>query len=79
MEIKFSEPLKKATIFVTVEGEPLKWEVYLSDDKTTAAVVMLKGGELPYETEVILVVNAEDLAGNKLENFEIRFTTKGEE
>jgi hypothetical protein len=78
-EIKFSEPVKKASVDVTIEGEPLKWTVELSDDKTTAAVVMLKGGELPYESEIILVVNAEDDAGNKLEDAEITFNTAAKE
>jgi hypothetical protein len=79
MEVKFSEPVSKVTIDVTIEGEPLKWTVELSDDKITAAVVMLKGGELPYESEIILVVNAEDAAGNKLEDAEITFATAAKE
>ncbi|HIE25927.1 TPA: hypothetical protein EYP66_01415 [Candidatus Poribacteria bacterium] len=79
MEIKFSEPVKKVSVDVTIEGEPLKWTVELSDDKITAKVVMLKGGELPYESEVVLIVNAEDEAGNKLEDAEITFTTAAKE
>jgi hypothetical protein len=79
MEIRFSEPLKKVTVEVTIDGEPLKWVAELSDDKTTAIVSMLKGGELPYEAEVVLVVNAEDLAGNRLRNAKITFTTKAKE
>ena len=78
-EIKFSEPVKKATVDVTIEGEPLKWTVELSDDKTTATVVMLKGGELPYESEIVLIVSAEDDAGNKLEDAEITITTAAKE
>lgn len=79
MVIEFSEPVKKASVDVTIDGEPLKWTVELSDDKTKAAVVMLKGGELPYEAEIVLVVNAEDGAGNKLEDAEITFTTAAKE
>jgi len=79
MEVEFSEPVKKATVDVTIDGEALKWTVELSDDKTTAAVVMLKGGEIPNEAEIVLVVNAEDNAGNKLEDFEITFTTAAKE
>ena len=78
-EIKFSEALKKVTVEVTIEDEPLKWTVELSDDKMTAAVVMLKGGELPYESEIVLIVNAEDEAGNKLEDEEITFATAAKE
>lgn len=79
MEIKFSEPVKKANVDVTVEDTPLKWTAELSDDKTTVNLVMLKGGELSYETEVVLVINAEDEAGNKLEDAKITFTTKAKE
>ena len=79
MTIKFSEPLKSVTVDVTIDGEPLKWTAELSDDKTTATVSMLKGGELPYEAEVVLVINAQDLAGNKLDNAEITFTTMAKE
>jgi hypothetical protein len=79
MEIKFSEPLKKVTVEVTIDGEPLKWTAELSEDKTTAAVTMLKGGELPYESEVVLVVNAEDNAGNKMEETKITITTAAKE
>jgi hypothetical protein len=78
MEIKFSEPLKKVTVDVTIDGEALKWTAELSDDKTTAAVTMLKGGELSYEAEIVLVITAEDNAGNKLEA-EITFTTAAKE
>jgi hypothetical protein len=78
-EIKFSEPVSKATVDVTIDDEPLKWTVELSDDKTTATVVMLKGGELPYESEIVLVVNAEDAAGNKLEDAEITINTAAKE
>lgn len=78
-EIKFSEPLKKVTVEVTIEGDPLKWTVELSDDKLSAAVVMLKGGELPYESEIVLIVSAEDEAGNKLEDEEITFATAAKE
>lgn len=78
MEIKFSEPLKKVSVDVTIDGEPLKWLAELSDDKTTAMVSMLKGGELPYEAEIVLVVTAEDNAGNKLEA-EITFATAAKE
>jgi hypothetical protein len=79
IEIKFSEPLKKVTVDVTIEGEPLKWVAELSDDGMTATVVMLKGGEISYESEIVLVINAEDLAGNKLEDAEITFTTAAKE
>ncbi|MBM3235993.1 hypothetical protein FJZ31_06805 [Candidatus Poribacteria bacterium] len=79
MEITFSEPLKKVTVEVTIDGEPLKWVAELSDDKTKATVSMLKGGELPYESEVILVITAEDNAGNKLEKAEITFNTAAKE
>jgi hypothetical protein len=78
IEIKFSEPLKKVTVDVTIDGEPLKWLAELSDDKTTAVISMLKGGELPYEAEIVLVVTAEDNAGNKLEA-EITFATAAKE
>jgi hypothetical protein len=79
MEIKFSEPVSKLTVDVTIDGDALKWATELSDDKMTASVLMLAGGELPYEAEVILVVNAEDATGNKLEDFEITFTTAAKE
>jgi len=79
MEIEFSEPLKKVTVEVTIEGEALKWTAELSDDGKTAAIVMLKGGELPYESEIIMIVNGEDLAGNKMEETEITFTTAAKE
>jgi hypothetical protein len=78
-EIKFSEPVSKVTVDVTIDDEPLKWTVEQSDDKTTATLVMLKGGELPYESEIVLVVNAEDAAGNKLEDFEITVNTAAKE
>jgi hypothetical protein len=79
MEITFSEALKKASIEVTIEGEPLPWSVELSDDKKTAKLLLIKGGDLPYEAEVVITVNAEDLAGNKLEGHEITFTTAAKE
>ena len=79
MEIKFNEPVKKATVLVTIEGEQLKWTTELSDDKTRAYIVMLKGGELPYEAEIVLVVTAVDPAGNRLEDVEITFTTQAKE
>jgi len=75
MEIKFSEPVKNVTVDVTVYGEVLKWKTELSDDKMTAKVVKLKGEELSCETEYVLVVNAEDFAGNKLSDAKITFTT----
>jgi hypothetical protein len=79
MEVKFNEPVKKATVLVTIEGEQLKWTSELSDDGTTATVVMLKGGEVSYESEIVLVVTAEDLAGNKMDETEITFTTAAKE
>lgn len=79
MEIKFSEALKKVTVDVTIEGEALKWTSELSDDGMTAVVIMLKGGEISYESEIVLVINGEDLAGNKLEDAEITFTTAAKE
>jgi hypothetical protein len=79
MEIKFNEALKKVSVEVLVEDEALKWSATLSDDKMTAVIEMIKGGELPYEAEVVLKGTAEDLAGNKLEDFEITFTTAAKE
>ncbi|MBC8235421.1 Ig-like domain-containing protein [bacterium] len=79
MEIKFNEAVKKATVLVTIEGEQLKWTSELSDDGMTAAVIMLKGGEVSYESEIVLVVTAEDLAGNKMDETEITFTTAAKE
>jgi hypothetical protein len=79
IEVTFSEPLKKASIEVTVEGEALPWSVELSDDKMTAKLLLIKGGDLSYETEVVIVIGAEDLAGNKLEGHEITFTTAAKE
>ena len=79
MEIKFNEAVKKATVLVTIEGEQLKWTSELSDDGMTAAVIMLKGGEVSYESEIVLVVTAEDLAGNKMDETEITFNTAAKE
>jgi hypothetical protein len=80
MEIKFKDPdLKKATVVVLIEGEALKWTSELQDDKQTVKVVMLKGGELPYESEIVMTVTAEDLAGNKMDEVEITFTTAAKE
>jgi hypothetical protein len=79
IEIEFSEPTKKVKIDVTVEGEALKWTVETSDDEMTATAIMLPGGELPYESEVVVVVNGEDAAGNKMEETEITFTTSAKE
>jgi hypothetical protein len=78
-QIVFNEPLGKLTVLVTIEEEPLKWAAELSDDKTTASVVMLAGGELPYESEIVLVVTAEDLAGNEMEEQTITFATAAKE
>jgi hypothetical protein len=80
IEIKFSEPIKYIDVYVTFERkylEPGLWFTELLDDGTTAIVFMLKGGTLPYGAKVVLGVNAEDLAGNKLEEAEIIFTTIG--
>jgi hypothetical protein len=79
MKVVFNEPVSKATVLVTIDDEPLKWTVELSDDKKTASVVMLKGGELPYESEVVLKVTAEDPAGNKMEEQTITFNTAAKE
>jgi hypothetical protein len=80
MEIKFEEAdLKKATVIVSIEGEALKWAAELQDDNQTVKVVMLKGGEIPYEAEVVLTVTAEDAAGNKMDEVEITFNTAAKE
>lgn len=80
MEIKFNKPVMNATVDVmTFEGRTFRWTVEISKD--TPNVVMLKGyglsyqQDLPFETEIILIVNAEDFAGNKLEEAKIFFTT----
>jgi hypothetical protein len=78
MTIDFDEPIAKLSVDVTVDGERLKWTTEQSDDKTKVDVLMLAGGELSYETEIVLVVAAEDAAGNKLEA-EITFTTAAKE
>jgi hypothetical protein len=78
--ITFDEPLKKVDIVVTVDDEPLKWSTAeLSDDKKTATVTALAGGEVPYESEIVVVVNAEDLAGNKMDETTITINTKAKE
>jgi hypothetical protein len=79
IEIKFNEALKKVSAEVTIEGEALKWTSELSDDGMTATLIMLPGGDVPYEAEIVVVVTAEDLAGNKLEGAEITFTTAAKE
>jgi hypothetical protein len=79
IEIKFNEPLKKISAEVTIEGEALKWTSELSDDKMTATLIMLPGGDVPYESEIVIVITAEDNAGNKLEDAEITFTTAAKE
>jgi hypothetical protein len=78
MKLVFDEALKKVTVEVTVEGEALKWTSELSDDKMTANLVMLKGGELSFESEIVIAYTAEDAAGNKVEG-EITFTTQAKE
>ena len=75
MEIVFDEPLKKVGIAVTIEGEALKWTTELSDDKTKAILLMLKGGDIAFEAEVVLEINAVDFAGNKAE-LKVTFTTQ---
>jgi hypothetical protein len=79
IEIEFSEPTKKVSIEVTVEGEALKWTVETSDDEMTATAIMLPGGEVPYESEILVIVNGEDAAGNEMEETEITFTTAAKE
>jgi hypothetical protein len=79
IEIEFSEAIKKISAEVTIEGEALKWTSELSDDKMTATLIMLPGGDVPYEAEIVVVVDAEDNAGNKLEGAEITFTTAAKE
>jgi hypothetical protein len=79
MKVEFDEPIKKASIEVTVEGEAIPWLVTLSDDKKSATLEVIKGGELSHETTIVIVVGAEDLAGNKLEGHEITFTTAAKE
>jgi hypothetical protein len=79
IEIEFSEPVTKVTVEVTVEGETLKWTVETSDDGMTATAIMLPGGDIPYESEVVVIVNAQDAAGNKMDEVEITFTTAAKE
>jgi len=79
IEIKFNEALKKISAEVTIEGEALKWTSELSDDGMTATLIMLPGGDVPYEAEIVVVITAEDKAGNKLEDAEITFTTAAKE
>jgi hypothetical protein len=79
IEIEFNEALKKISAEVTIEGEPLKWTSELSDDKMTATLIMLPGGDVPYEAEIVVIITAEDNAGNKLEDAEITFTTAAKE
>jgi hypothetical protein len=79
IEVKFNEAIKKVSVEVTIEGEALKWTSELSDDKMTATLIMLPGGEIPYESEIVVVLTAEDNAGNKLEDAEITFTTAAKE
>jgi hypothetical protein len=79
MEIQFSVPLKKVDVDVIANGEKLPWwSVELSDDKTKVFLWLLKGPDMPYDSEVILEITAEDLLGNKGE-FKITFTTKAME
>ena len=54
MEIHFSEPLAKLIVDVSVEGKSLQWISKLADGNKTARIVMLKGRELPYESEVVV-------------------------
>jgi hypothetical protein len=77
--IEFSEPVKKVTVDVTIEGDALKWTVETSDDGMTATAIMLPGGELPYESEIVVIVSAEDAAGNEMEETEITFATAAKE
>jgi hypothetical protein len=79
IEIKFSEAVKKVSAEVTIEGEALKWTSELSDDKMTATLIMLPGGDVPYEAEIVVIIDAEDNAGNKLEAHEITFNTEAKE
>ena len=77
IEIKFSEALKKISAEVTIEGEALKWTSELDGD--TAKLIMLPGGDVPYEAEIVVIITAEDNAGNKLEDAEITFNTAAKE
>jgi hypothetical protein len=79
IEVKFSEAVKKVSAEVTVEGDALKWTSELSDDGMTATLIMLPGGDVPYEAEIVVIITAEDPAGNKLEGHEITFTTAAKE
>jgi hypothetical protein len=79
ISVDFNEELSKVTVLVTLEGETLKWTSTLSDDKKSAVVELLSGGDLPYESEIVLVVTATDLAGNEMEETEITFTTAAKE
>jgi hypothetical protein len=78
MEFKFSEPLKKLSVEVTIEGEPLNWIVEQTDDKTGATIVPAKGGELSHEAEVVVTLVMTDGANNEGEDT-VTFTTAAKE
>lgn len=78
MVIVFSEEIKEASISATIKDRTLKCEAEFYDNNRAAAAMLLDE-ELPYESEVVLIVSAEDMAGNKMEETEITFTTAAEE
>jgi len=75
--IAFNEniDIKKTKINILIGDEVIKWKPKWSDDTKSVTLESVRGWDISYESEVILIVNAEDLAGNKLADAKIIFTT----
>ena len=77
IEIKFSEPITKQSLNLTLEdGTSLKWLSKIDGD--TVVLELTKGNDIGNETTYKVAGSVEDAAGNKTE-VDITFVTKGKE
>ena len=77
IEIKFSEPITKQSLKLTLEdGTSLNWLAKIDGD--TVVLDLTKGNDLGNETTYIVQGSVEDAAGNKTD-VKITFVTKGKE
>jgi len=84
IKIDFSQPMdieKTKGIYIKYEDKLMIWLTDWSENKWTLTLKYKEGAEIPYNTEVTVVIeHAVDLAGNEtLEPLMFSFTTKAKE
>jgi len=84
IKIVFNEPMDTAKtrgIYIKYEDKSIEWLTDWSEDQMTLTLKYQTGADIPYDTEITVVVeHIVDVAGNENpEPFKFSFTTKAKE